>query len=46
MSSASAVLSQVGAVRYAVGVDGLRNVPLIAESSAAVLDRYKLPPRP
>lgn len=46
LSDASQLLSQVGQVRYAVGVDGLRNVGLLSEVDMWVLDRYRLPPRP
>lgn len=46
LSESSQVLSQVGQVRYAVGVDGLRNVPLLSEADRFVLDRYRIPPRP
>lgn len=46
MGDTSQLLSAVGSVSYAVGVEGLRNVPLLSESSRAVLDRYRIPPRP
>jgi len=46
VSGASQVLSQVGAVRYAVGVDGLREVGLLSDADRQVLDRYRLPKRP
>lgn len=46
LSDASQLLSQVGQVRYAVGVEGLRNVGLLSEVDMWVLDRYRLPPRP
>lgn len=43
---ASQVFGQVGQVRYAAGVEGLRNVRLVGEAEQWVLDRYRLPPRP
>lgn len=43
LSEASQILSQVGQVRYAVGVDGLREVGLLADADRLVLDRYRLP---
>lgn len=46
LSTSSQVLSQVGGVRYAVGVEGLRNEGLVSEADIFVLARYKLPPRP
>lgn len=45
LSSASQVLSQVGQVRYAVGVSGLRETGLLSEPDRLVLDRYRLPYR-
>lgn len=46
LSDASQLLSQVGQVRYAVGVEGLREVGLLSDVDRLVLDRYRLPPRP
>lgn len=46
LSDASQLLAQVGQVRYAVGVEGLREVGLLSEVDRLVLDRYRLPPRP
>lgn len=46
VDGSSQVLSQVGAVRYAVGVEGLRNVATLSEQDMAVLDRYRIPKRP
>lgn len=46
LDDASQVLAQVGQVRYAAGVEGLRNVRLVGEAEQWVLDRYRIPPRP
>lgn len=45
-SRGPAVLTQVGAVSYATGEDGLPVTSTLGSLDRAVLDRYKLPPRP
>lgn len=42
----SQVLAQVGSVSYATGEDGLPVGGSLSSLDRAVLDRYKLPPRP
>jgi len=46
VSGASQVLSQVGQVAYAVGVDGLRETGTSTQADRFVLDRHRLPFRP
>lgn len=46
VQSSSSVYAQVGQVSYATGADGLPATATLTELDRAVLDRYRLPPRP